>query len=156
MLAIQYIHPIVVHFPIVLIILLAGFDLIAALRGAAISGRTTAGHIAASFAVLAGLSALTAAFFGDIALEHAEAGGFSSGIAEIHEHFGEIAAVALAGWALIRVFFWWRDIRLSGGGALVTALISIAGAALVTTTAYYGGQLVYDLGVNVLKTTAGG
>jgi uncharacterized membrane protein len=29
------------------------------------------------------------------------------------------------------------------------SLIEVAGAALVVVTAYYGGQLVYDLGVNV-------
>jgi uncharacterized membrane protein len=33
---------------------------------------------------------------------------------------------------------------------LAVSLVEVAGAALVIATAYYGGQLVYDLGVNVV------
>jgi uncharacterized membrane protein len=86
---------------------------------------------------------------GDAALEFAESGGFHSDIAEMHEALGEATATAFAVWALIRIGLWWRDLRLTGAGALAVSLIEVAGAALVVTTAYYGGQLVFDLGVNV-------
>jgi len=49
----------------------------------------------------------------------------------------------------VRGGLWLRDIKLSRPLAFAVPLVSIAGAVLVTWTAYYGGQLVYDLGVNV-------
>ncbi|MEM5470905.1 DUF2231 domain-containing protein [Hoeflea sp. AS60] len=149
MLAAQHIHPVLVHFPIVFMITLAVFDLIAGLRGAEITGRTASGNASAGLALLAGLSAIVTFYFGGIALDIAEAGGFHSDIAEMHEGLGEFAAMAFAIWAAIRIFLWFRDIRLSSPMVLVVPVIEIAGAGLVIATAYFGGQLVYDLGVNV-------
>jgi uncharacterized membrane protein len=40
--------------------------------------------------------------------------------------------------------------------AIAVPVIEVAGAALVTVTAYYGGLLVYDLGVNVARAATGG
>jgi uncharacterized membrane protein len=34
-------------------------------------------------------------------------------------------------------------------------VIEVAGTILLLVTAYYGGQLVFDLGVNVLHGTSG-
>jgi uncharacterized membrane protein len=149
MLAVQHIHPILVHFPIVFFITLAVVDLVATARGQITTGRGALGNLSLGLAVAAGAFAIGAYFMGDAALEIAESGGFHSDIAEIHEGLGEITAAAFAIWALIRLGFWWRDLRLSGGSALAVSLIEVAGAVLVVATAYYGGQLVYDLGVNV-------
>lgn len=151
MLAAQHIHPVIVHFPIVFMIMLAVYDLVARLRGAEITGRTMAGNASAGLALLAGLSAITAFYFGGIALDIAEAGGFHNEIAEIHESLGEFTAVAFAVWAAFRVFLWLRDIRLAGALGFAVPVIEIAGAVLVTATAYFGGQLVYELGVNVAR-----
>ncbi|MEZ5450133.1 MAG: DUF2231 domain-containing protein [Thiolinea sp.] len=156
MIAMEHIHPMVVHFPIVLIILLAGFDLFFALRGDSVAGRTTAGNLSTLLAVLAAAFSLAAVMFGDMALEHAEEGGFSSEIAEIHEHLGMIAALVLSAWAVIRGFLWFRNNQLSGGMNMLVSLGSVAIAVLVLATAYFGGQLVYDLGVNVTKVAMGG
>ena len=49
----------------------------------------------------------------------------------------------------MRTYAYWRNLRLRGGAAIVAPLVEVAGVALVVATAYYGGQLVYDLGVNV-------
>lgn len=149
MLAVQHIHPILIHFPIVFFITLAAVDLIATLRGKATTGRGALGNFSTGMAVAAGVFAVAAYFFGDAALEFAEGGGFHSDIAEIHESLGMTTAAIFAVWGLIRLGLWWRDLRLSGTGALVVSLAELAGAALVVATAYYGGQLVYDLGVNV-------
>jgi uncharacterized membrane protein len=40
-----------------------------------------------------------------------------------------------------------------GGSAALLTLVELLGAVIVVTTAYYGGELVYNLGVNV--ATAG-
>ncbi len=145
----QHIHPLIVHFPIVLIVLLVALDWIASLRGISVTGRTPAGNASAAFAVLAGLAALAAFYFGGVALDIAEAGGFRNDLAEIHESLGEMTAMILAGWAIVRASLWFRDIRISSPLAFSVPVLELAGLAMVTATAYYGGQLVYDLGVNV-------
>ena len=64
---------------------------------------------------------------------------------------GEATAAAFAIWAIVRMVTWWRNAKLRGGGALVLSLVELAGAAVVLATAYYGGELVYNLGVNVAR-----
>jgi uncharacterized membrane protein len=156
MIPVQHIHPMIVHFPIVLIFLLAAFDLIAVARGHQVSGRTTAGNISTSIAVLAAISALAAMAFGGMALDFAESGGFSSDVAEIHESLGTSVAIVLSVWALVRAVLWWGNWNIRGAFAAVFPLAAIVGAGLVVATAYYGGQLVFDLGVNVVKVASAG
>jgi uncharacterized membrane protein len=155
MIPVQHIHPMLVHFPIVLVFVLAAFDLIATARGAAVTGRTVAGNISTAVAVSAAAFAVATWYFGGLALDHAEAGGFSSDIAETHEGLGETVAMVLAAWAVIRTAMWWRDLRPAGAAKALMPAVAMAGAALVTVTAYYGGLLVYELGVNVTRTAAG-
>ncbi|WP_192248569.1 DUF2231 domain-containing protein [Mesorhizobium silamurunense] len=152
---IQHIHPILVHFPIVLMYALVVIDLAALANRNAVTTRSGVGTISSFAAVAAGLFAVGTWFFGGMALDHAEAAGFSSEIAEIHEGLGEISALAFLGWGLLRLVLWVRNREL-GTLALAIPAIEIAGAALVTATGYYGGQLVYDLGVNVTKAAVGG
>jgi uncharacterized membrane protein len=140
-----------VHFPIVFFLSLAVFDLIASLRGVIVTGRSVAGTISAALALLAGLSAAAAYTFGAVALDLAEAGGFHSDIAEIHEGLGGVTALALIVWAAIRGLAYWRDIRIAGKLTAGIIAFEVAGVALITTTAFYGGKLVFDLGVNVSR-----
>jgi len=149
MLSVQHIHPILIHFPIVFFITLAVVDVVSTLRGRITTGRGALGNLSLGLALAAGAFAVAAYFFGDMALEIAEDGGFHSDIAEMHEGLGQTTAVIFAVWALIRLGLWWRDVRLTGAGSVVVSLLEVAGAGLVIATAYYGGQLVYDLGVNV-------
>ncbi len=147
--AIQHVHPMLVHFPIVLFLLLAGIDLIATLRGVNVTTKSAFGNVSTGIAAMAGAFALATFYFGGLALTHAEDGGFSSPIAETHEKLGEYTAIAFALWAAIRVVMWLVNKPMPPLIKSVIPLVEIAGAILVTVTAYYGGQLVYDLGVNV-------
>lgn len=147
--AIQHIHPILIHFPIVFFLTLAALDVVATLRGSVVTGRGALGSVSSSLAVLSGVFAVVAFVFGGIALDVAESGGFHSDIAETHESLGTFTAIAFGVWALVRVLLWWRDARLSRAISGAVSLVEVAGAVLVVATAYYGGQLVYDLGVNV-------
>jgi uncharacterized membrane protein len=149
MISLQHVHPVLVHFPIVFFLTLAIFDLVAVFLGKAVTGRSAVANASTGLALLAGLSAIVAYFFGDMALTIAESRGFSSEIAEIHESLGVFTASAFAVWAIGRAFLWWRDIRLSGRLGAAVPVAEVLGAALVVATAYYGGQLVYELGVNV-------
>lgn len=156
MIPVEHIHPMIVHFPIVLVFIMVAFDLLATVFGYSVSGRTACGNVSTGLAVLAAISAVIAFVFGGLALDHAEAAGFSSEVAEIHESLGGYVAMALVAWAVIRAVFWFRDWRVVGGQALVFPAVAIAGAVLVSATAYYGGQLVFDLGVNVARTFPAG
>ena len=149
MIASELIHPIIVHFPIVFFLTLAAFDGVAAVRGVEITGRTSAGNVSTGLAVLAGLAAVAAMVFGKLALGIAESHGFHSEVAEIHEGLGEFTAASFALWALVRGFLWQRDIRPAGFSAAAVPIVEVVGGALVVATAYYGGALVFDLGVNV-------
>ncbi|MFO1142580.1 MAG: DUF2231 domain-containing protein [Amaricoccus sp.] len=149
MIPVELIHPMIIHFPIVFIICLAAFDVIATARGHSVTGRNTAGDISTALMVLAALSAVAAMMFGDLALSYAESKGFSSNVAEIHEGLGGAVASTFAIWAAVRTFLWWRDTRVSGATAYAVAFVAVVGAGLAITTAYFGGKLVYDLGVNV-------
>jgi uncharacterized membrane protein len=135
---VQHIHPMIVHFPIVAIFLLVAFDVVATAMGKSVTGRTVVSNIATGLAVLAAGSAAAAFYF-----------------AETHEALGKYVAVFLALWALVRVVLWFRDFRFKGVSAYLVPLVTVAGTALVVTTAYFGGQLVFDLGVNVAKVAAG-
>src|SRR3954447_5161380 len=154
--SLAHIHPVLVHFPIVFFLTLAAIDVIATARGSAVTGRTALGSLTTGLAVAAGVFAVAAFVFGGIALGIAEDGGFHSDVAEIHEGLGTVTAFALLGWALVRVFLWWRDLSLPSYARSAVAALEFAGAALIIATAYYGGELVYGLGVNVARVAQGG
>lgn len=151
MIPVQHIHPMLVHFPIVLILLLAAFDSISVLQGKNIIGRTTAGNISLALALLTAVSAIATFAFGGMALNVAESGGFHSDVAEIHESLGTAVAIAASVYGVLRLALWWRNPRLPAAANFIFPLTAIAGSALVAVTASYGGQLVYELGVNVAK-----
>lgn len=151
-----HIHPILVHFPIVFFLTLAALDTIASLRGVAVTGRSGAGNASAGLALLAGGFSVVTYVFGGMALDIAEAGGFHSDVAEVHEQLGGITMGCFAAWAVIRTFLWLRNVKLRGAMAVLLPAVEVAGAILVVATAYYGGELVYQLGVNVTKLASNG
>ena len=123
--------------------------------GRDIAGRGCTGSVSASLAVLAGLAAIVAFVFGDIAYDLAVSAGFPEVDLETHEGLGTWTAIAFVVWALVRGVFWWRGSAVGGGLKAVAVVIELAGAALVVVTAYFGGQLVYELGVNVSRAAGG-
>ncbi|MBG1231497.1 DUF2231 domain-containing protein [Aestuariivirga litoralis] len=151
MIPVQHIHPMIVHFPIVLVFLLLGFDTIASFMGKSITGRTVAGNLSLTLALLAAASAIAAFVFGGMALDVAESTGFHSDVAEMHESLGTAVAVAFTAYAVVRALLWWLNVRLTGASAFTFAIVALVGCALVSATAFYGGQLVYELGVNVTR-----
>lgn len=153
--ALEQFHPMFLHFPIVLIVVLAAFDLTALARGIPLGGRTTYATIAAALAVATGIAAALTAMLGDVALDIAQSRGFPPGLFETHEDMGWNAAIALGLWAAIRALLWWMRTPLEGGRKAAVGAVDTALVLFVVAVAYFGGQLVYEHGVNVATTQAG-
>ncbi|MCF6322146.1 MAG: DUF2231 domain-containing protein [Rhizobiaceae bacterium] len=149
MLSLEQIHPLLIHFPIVFFLSLFVLDLYAAIRNIPLAGRGGVANLSAGLAFLAGTGATIAAIFGDIALDIAKEGGVAEAVTETHETLGGITASAFAVWGLIRAYLWYRQSVLGKRGTGAIVFVELILAALIIVTAYYGGQLVYEFGVNV-------
>lgn len=149
MIPIEQFHPILLHFPIVLIMLALAIDGVALARGIPLSGRGTYANFSLAIVVLAGLAALATAVMGDVALEIAVDRGVPPALLESHEGLGTATAWLLAGWAALRALAFWRQVPLSGARAGGVVLVELALVGLIVATAYLGGSLVYEHGVNV-------
>ena len=152
MLPLEQLHPIAVHFPIVFMLSLAALDIVAVARGVPLDGRGAYANLSAGIAVALGLSALLAFSLGDAALEIAVSRNVDPAILETHQDLGTFAAFAIAIWGAIRAFAWWRGIDISGNRRYMVLAIEIVLVFLILTVAYFGGQLVYEFGVNVMPS----
>jgi len=146
---IEQIHPFAVHFPIVFVLCLFVLDLYARLKSIPLDGRGGVANLSAGLAFLAGVGATIAAAFGAMALEVAASGGVPQSTTGRHEALGGSTASALAVWGLVRAFVWYRKIALSNAVISGFVIVEFLLAGLIVATSYYGGQLVYDFGVNV-------
>jgi uncharacterized membrane protein len=149
MISIAIIHPMLVHFPIVLLITAVVMDIILLLIKKDLAGRECLPLIALTALLLGTASAGIAAIFGDIALDKAISLGFPSGPLETHEIFALITLGVFIVHSLLRLFAVWRRYALRGLIGWIAALPGLVGAGFLIATAYYGGELVYHFGVNV-------
>ncbi len=149
MIPVTEIHPMLVHFPIVLWICAEAIAVIILISGGDLSARN---HwpLTAFYALLAGTaSGILAAFFGDTAKDHAIAAGFPAHPIVIHEIFA-ITTIVVFGLHLVsRLLSIWRRYTLTGKRGWIAEIPGLIGIVLLITTAYFGGELVYRLGVNV-------
>ena len=149
MISIALIHPMLVHFPIVLLITACSLDIIMLLIKKDLANRQCLPLVALSALLLGTLSAGIAAIFGDIALDKAISLGFPRGPLEIHETLALITIAVFSFNCLLRLLALWRRIPLRGRIGWISALPGMVGVVLLIFTAYYGGELVYHFGVNV-------
>ncbi len=149
MIPITEIHPMLVHFPIVLWMGAEVIAIILLLRGTDLGSRQhwplMAFYVLASGTVFAALAAV----FGDIALDHAIAAGFQAKPLEIHETFAIITLCIFCLHAILRLVAIWRGVALTGLRGWLAELPGLVGVVFLIFTAYSGGELVYNLGVNV-------
>ena len=149
MLPITEIHPILVHFPIVFLLSAEGIAIVLLARGVDMGARQ---HwpLTATYMLLAGTAfAALAAFFGDIALDHAIAAGFPAAPLETHEAFALTTLTLFILHSIMRVVALLRRYTLTGLRGWMAELPGLIGIVSLLYTAYLGGHLVYDLGVNV-------
>ncbi len=149
MLPLEQIHPFVIHFPIAFFLSLFLLDLYAWAKRIPLDGRGGMANLSAGLALVAGIGATIAAIFGSLALGVATSSGVPEALTEPHETLGGITASAFAIWGLVRIFVWWRKFALGKGIIAGIILVELALSILIVITAFYGGQLVYEFGVNV-------
>ena len=149
MISIALVHPMLVHFPIVLLITACSLDIIMLLIKKDLANRQCLPLVALSALLLGTLSAGIAAIFGDIALDKAISLGFPRGPLETHETLALITIAVFSIHCLLRLLALWRRVALRGYIGLISAIPGMVGVVLLIFTAYYGGELVYHFGVNV-------
>jgi uncharacterized membrane protein len=149
MISIAHIHPMLVHFPIVLLITAVALDIIGLSIKKDLASRECLPLIALSALLLGTLSAGIAAIFGDIALDKALSLGFPSGPLETHETLALITIAVFSIHCLLRLLALWRRYPLRDFSGWIAVLPGLVGVGLLIATAYYGGELVYRFGVNV-------
>ena len=153
MLDITHIHPMLVHFPIVLLMVSLILSTYLFFNQQNIAERHSV-QIANAMALITGLvMAFVAAEFGDIALDAAVEKGFAVAPLEAHEELATATMILFSLLAAALIGALWKNIKLTGLKALVFVLVFYISTGVLLMTAYRGGNLVYQLGVNVEPVT---
>ena len=137
------IHPMVVHFPIALLLASLLFDLLA-LRWREEECRATSLSLLA-LGVLAAVVALLTGHLAEEAVEHS--GTIPKQAIETHEELAFAAFWVFAGLLGVKMLSYWGWMRER---ALLVLFIGVGGAVLLLVASYYGGGLVYRYGAGVL------
>ncbi len=152
MINIAHIHPMLVHFPLALLPVALGVQMVALYKNEDLFGRHCLSSTGLMLIILAALGAISAAVFGDMALDQAIASGVPDSLLETHEDLGQVSAVVLSALAVLEIWFYRKKSTepvFNRGFMLAGILVFL----LLLTTAWFGGHLVYDLGVNVTLPT---
>jgi uncharacterized membrane protein len=149
MIDITHIHPMLVHFPIVFFITAAVIFFVIAIRFGNLTARNCLPLIGAATVIIGLLIGYVAAFFGDIALDAAIAKGFPVPPLERHEGMAMVTLTFFSLLAAVLLAAIWKNIALNRKRAWFFFAAAAIGMIVLIITAYFGGDLVYHLGVNV-------
>ena len=136
-------HPLIVHFPLVLLPLSVGVDLLALWRKRPqwqelAYGLLGLGAVASALAVLSGNSAA------DLYRKNPQVQGFVAA----HEDWATLTLLLFLGLALSRLPLQLQG-QLQGGRFKIWLAVAVAGCALLWLTGYTGGEMVYLYGVGI-------
>jgi uncharacterized membrane protein len=149
-------HPLIIHFPIVLLLLSPLFILISAIL------RPPAGRpylVVALILLLMGTTSLfIAASTGEAAAELAERGGDMNAVLESHESLASQTKIVFSGLSLLLVgLFVVPRLKRRESARLASTVLPIAflsvylvGVGYLVNTAHAGGRLVHEFGVHAL------
>jgi uncharacterized membrane protein len=140
------IHPLLVHFPIALIVAVVAVDLIALVSKKDIYLRT--GNILTAFALAGAIAALISGIWAEESVWHTEA---AEELIETHELLGFIFVGVVGVLAIIRFAV---NRKLPGSLAWVNLIISLVATGIVSYSAYLGGEMVYRHGTGVAAAQA--
>jgi uncharacterized membrane protein len=149
MIDITHVHPMLVHFPIVLFIVAMVLYFYNQVTHKDITTSKYLVMTAFAALLLATAAAIVAAFFGDIALDAALEKGFAKGPLEEHETIAGITIAIFSILSLTQIIALWKKISLAGTRGWIFLVVMVAGFGVLTSAAWHGGELVYKYGVNV-------
>lgn len=145
----NHIHPMLVHFPIVFFISATVIFLVLALKSGDLTARECLPLTGGAALFIGLLMAYVAAFFGDIALDGAVAKGFATAPLERHETMAMVTITVFSLLAAVLLVSMWKKVSLTRSRAWLFFAAAAVGIVLLLVTAYFGGDLVYRIGVNV-------
>ena len=153
MIDLYHIHPMLVHFPIVLYLLAIGLQFLVLLRRGDLAANACLSNTALAALLLGAAAAAVAAFFGDTALDHAVELGFPAQPLEAHATLGILTMAFMLALSAAHLGARWFHWRLNAGRGWLVFGVGMIGVGLLIVTAYHGGDLVYGIGVNVNGVT---
>jgi uncharacterized membrane protein len=153
MIDVNHVHPMLVHFPIVLFLIAVALQGLVLATGGDLTGAECLPRVALAALLLGTLGAAAAAAFGDIALEHALELGFPEAELEEHEELGMITTWLFVALSALHLGARWRRVSLDGAKGWGAAALGAVGVVVLVIAAAHGGELVYELGVNVAPVT---
>ncbi len=153
MINIVHIHPMLVHFPIVLFITAMMIDGYILLRQGDLGERGCLVMTGFCALVMGIVFALVAAIFGDIALDAAVNAGFAKAPLEAHETLAFVTMAIFGVLTLLQGISLWHKHALKNRNAWIFVGAGLLGLVMLLSTAYLGGNLVYEFGVNVTGVT---
>jgi uncharacterized membrane protein len=149
MIDIAHIHPMLVHFPIVFFITATVIFFVIAIRKGDIAAKNCLPLTGAGVLVAGLLIGYLTAFFGDIALDAAVAKGFAIHPLDRHEGMAAVTLTVFSLLAVVLLAAFWKNVPLDSRRASYFTAAAVVGLVLLIVTAYFGGDLVYRIGVNV-------
>lgn len=145
------IHPLLVHFPIALLVTSVALDVAAyALQG---KGRLLLRHVGAVLCVVGALAALATYVTGRTASQTVLIPGMAQGLVKDHWEWAFWTLCWFGGLAVVQVVLFLTgrtsDGKTSPPTAAALVLAGVVGLALLFKTGDLGGRLVYEQGVGV-------
>ena len=143
------VHPLVVHFPIVLVLAAAAVDLLAAFlrRPGGFGAAAVAGY------VLGAMAAVVAYVTGSAGAVTVLIPGMAHGLVADHRRWAFVTTWYLVALVAARLLAETIGILRARPYRAIFVALGLAGAVLVHQTAERGGRLVYEQGVGVIRTT---
>ncbi|MEQ9261890.1 MAG: DUF2231 domain-containing protein [Owenweeksia sp.] len=139
-------HPLIIHFPIVLWAVAVLADLTSLF-----SGKSWLKHMAVALYTLGALSALAAYFSGEQAIDGVSVPMQGELTAGKHSDWGHYTLYFFGGYTLIRLLFLWKKWDKNKWVAIALFILGTSGLGIVAKTADLGGKLVYKYGVGIKK-----
>ena len=140
-------HPMIVHFPIALLITSVLFD-----AASQVFKRDFLREGAFWLLVLGLAGGIASAISGDFAEEAAENAGIAESLIGIHE---TLAFVTIGIFGFLLLWRWYLRNQFTGSFLAVYLLVATVGVGTLGATGYFGGDLVYEHGAGVKGMTSG-